>query len=140
MKIPTRKTVLLFLCGGLVAAVLCIIFAIVTTVTQIDDAYAQLGAAEMVMDYLGDNEGSWPSGWEDLRPYFEEHNGMVTGWSYEKYQQHIYIDFAADPVELRQQARSPEQATFDVIHAKGFLAPHFDPGPNAMLHGYLKNK
>lgn len=36
------------------------ILLVVMSIHRLDDAYAQWGAAEMVIDYMADHDGEWP--------------------------------------------------------------------------------
>ena len=105
----------------------------------IDNAYAQWGAGEMVVDYMKGHEGRWPKGWEDLRPAFEAGGGRVGGWSFEKYQSRIAIDWSADPSALEAASARSDGPPFDVIHpADGIDAKIGSNGANEILHRYLK--
>jgi len=106
---------------------------------DLDDAYAQWGAADMVIDYLRDHHGDWPRDWAALEPYFARNGGRVSGWSYAKFQRRIHIDFAADPICLRAQSLTTgsDNAPFDVIGARWPWAPQMGDGPNAMLRTYF---
>lgn len=106
----------------------------------IDDAYAQWGASDMVIDYLEDHDGQWPPSWEALRPYFDAGGSRVGGWSYAKYQQRVYIDFSADADALRKQAIASDNVPFDVIHANWSFGCMMGDGPNADLHYYFRRK
>jgi hypothetical protein len=105
----------------------------------VDDAYAQWGAGDMVIGYMNDHDGEWPRSWDSLSPYFADSNGRVGGWSYQKYQQRIWIDFNADPLELEQQALKSDQATFNVIDATYSNAVWGD-GPDQQIHHYFRNR
>jgi len=108
---------------------------------DLDDAYAQWGAADMVIGYLRDHQGDWPRDWAALEPYFARSSERVPGWSYAKFQDRIHIDFAADPVRLRELSLSAGSDTvpFDVIGARWPWAPQMGDGPNAILHGYFRD-
>jgi hypothetical protein len=93
----------------------------------------------MVIGYMNDHDGEWPRSWDSLSPYFADSNGRVGGWSYQKYQQRIWIDFNADPLELEQQALKSDQATFNVIDATYSNAVWGD-GPDQQIHHYFRNR
>jgi len=124
-------------------AIVLIVFAgvgvlIVNLNYGVDDAYAQWGASDMVIDYMEDHNGQWPPSWEALRPYFDDSNGRVAGWSYAKYQQRVYIDFSADADALRKQAIASDVVTFDVIHANWSFGCMMGDGPNSDLYYYFR--
>jgi hypothetical protein len=81
----------------------------------IDNAYAQWGAAEMVISFMKENDGRWPKGWEDLRPAFDAGKSRVGGWTFEKFQNRIWIDWNADPNALEAAARQSGSPTFHVV-------------------------
>ena len=133
-----------FLVRSLIVAALVVsavlVFAGVNIFNHIDDAYAQWGAADMVIDYMNDNDGDWPSNWDSLAPYFARNNGRVGGWSYSKFQSHVFIDFTADTETLRDLAVDSPSVPFDVIHARSMWGSQFEDGPNGMLYRYFRDE
>lgn len=107
----------------------------------IDNAYAQWGAGEMVVDYMKGHEGRWPKGWEDLRPAFEAGGGRVGGWSFEKYQSRIAIDWSVEPMALEAASAFNDGPSFDVIHpADGIDVKIGSNGANEILYRYFKSR
>lgn len=106
---------------------------------RIDDAYAQNGAAEMLIGYMQDHDGKWPADWECLEPYFARNNGLVGGWPYSRFQAAVWIDFGADASRLRKLARGSDSIPFDVVHAKSVWSPRFDDGPNGILFRHFRD-
>ncbi|MCA9048067.1 MAG: hypothetical protein KDA89_05030 [Planctomycetaceae bacterium] len=104
----------------------------------IDDAYAQWGAAEMVIEYMEDHGGKWPADWNSLRPYFDEGHGHVGGWSYEYFQSRIFIDFTANAERLKRLSTASDSVPFDVIHANSIWGAEFEVGPNEMVYLYFQ--
>jgi len=105
----------------------------------IDDAYAEWGAADMVIGYMEAHDGKWPRSWEELRPAFDAGGGRVGGWSFEEYRSRIKIDFTADPTELRRQALSADDPTFDVVGSTLNSGTHFEDDPNWILYRYFRS-
>ena len=132
-----------FLVRSLIVAALvvpaAIVFAGINVYNHIDDAYAQWGAADMVIDYMNDHDGKWPPDWDSLAPYFARSNGRVGGWSYAKFQSHVFIDFTADAELLRKRASGSPAIPFDVIHARSMWGSQFDDGPNGMLFRHFRD-
>lgn len=126
-----------------IAVVILILFTLLhagfTIYDGIDDAYAQWGAADMVIDYMREHDGRWPPDWEALSPYFDKSNGRTGGWTFAQFQSRIFIDFSADAERLRRLSRESDSAPFNVIHATSFWDTRFGDGPNAMLHSYFKS-
>lgn len=125
--------------GGLTLGLsaLVLFLFMVMSLCRLDDAYAQWGAADMVIDFMEDHDGTWPKDWSDLQPYFEASGGRVSGWSYDRFQQHVWIDFSADPNELRKRSQFAKTPPFNVIDSTSFFGPQFDDGPNGMLMRYF---
>ena len=115
-----------------IAMVLLVVF-VVMSLLRLDDAYAQWGAADMVIDYMEDHDGRWPHDWSDLKPYFDAGGSRVSGWSYDKFQQHVWIDFSADPIELHRLSQTATNPSFNVIDSTSIFGPQFGDGPNGML-------
>lgn len=120
-------------------AFVLVVAYIAMAVSRFDDAYAQWGAADMVIDHMADHQGQWPRDWSDLKPYFEAGGGRVGGWSFEKFQEHVWIDFAADPKELHRLSQGVDQPSFNVIDSTSFFGPQFEDGPNGMLLRHFKS-
>ena len=132
-----------FLVRSLIVAALvvpaAVVFAGVNIYNHIDDAYAQWGAADMVIDYMNDHDAKWPPDWDSLAPYFAQSNGRVSGWSYSKFQSHVFIDFTSDAETLRKRACDSPTISFDVIHARSVWGSQFHDGPNGMLYRYFRD-
>ena len=92
----------------------------------------------MVVDYMRDHDGKWPPDWDSLKPYFAQNNGRVGGWSYERFQSHVFIDFTADAKHLRRLSKESDTVAFDVIHTTSLWGAQFDGGPNEMLYSYFR--
>jgi uncharacterized protein len=107
---------------------------------SIDGAYAQWGAADIVIDYMEQNGGRWPRSWDDLHPMFDKYNGHVGGWSFEKFCNRIRIDWNADPAALRAAALAHPEPTFDVIGTNAWGDAKFEGHePNRILHSYFRS-
>ncbi len=106
----------------------------------IDNAYAQWGAADMVIGYMEKHDGQWPRSWEELRPAFDAGGGRVGGWSFEKYCSRVWIDWDADPKTLEAAAIRCDKPCFDVIHPADRIDVRIGGGSNAILHAYFKAK
>jgi hypothetical protein len=127
--------VLALLAGILIAWVVFHLFAF-----GIDNAYAQWGAADMVIGYMEKHDGRWPKSWEDLRPEFEAGGGRVGGWSFEKLCSRVWVDWNPDPKALETLAVRCDKPCFDVIHPADGIDVRFGGRPNAILHAYFKAK
>lgn len=137
---PSLHAVRALLCTGLVLSLVpgCCLF--VSTSDGIDDAYAMLGAADMVIVYMEDHDGQWPRGWDDLRPQFEISNGNVPGWSYSKFQDRIVIDFGVDVDDLERRSLQSASADFRVIRPRRDSGVRMGADPNQMLCDCFRRK
>ena len=122
-----------------IAAAVFMIWFFANLDSSINDGYALWGAADMVIDYMDEHEGRWPRNWEDLEPYFRRSNGRVGGWSFEKFQSRVVIDFAADVSELRKASLN-SSAAFRVIRAINWGAAHVGQDPNERLREYFRGR
>src|SRR5689334_21253927 len=118
---------------------IALVYAAINIYNHIDDAYAQWGAADMVIDYMMDHHGVWPKNWTSVQTYFDKNNGRVGGWSFANFRSHVYIDFDADPNQLSRLSRVSDSVPFDVIHATSIWGSQFDDGPNETLYHYFRN-
>ncbi|MEM7474207.1 MAG: hypothetical protein AAF483_04385 [Planctomycetota bacterium] len=105
----------------------------------IDDGYALGGAAEMVMGYMDDNSGKWPPNWEVLRTRFEQGGSRVGGWSFEKFKSRIWIDFQADPAELRRLSAESGKPSFNVIGTTHNTGVYVGDDANTRLWKYFRS-
>jgi len=135
-----RRTVLRMLIVLTVLGVLYVGIDIWMTFNYgIDDGYAQWGAADMLIDYMEAHDGAWPRGWDDLRPQFEDNKGRV-GWTYDRFQDRIGVDFTADPDRLRNESLESRSVTFRVIWPKSWFAATVGGDPNQRLCDYFRRK
>ncbi len=123
---------------ALILIPIALIYAGVNIYNGIDDAYAQRGAADMVIAHMRDHDGQWPTDWESLSPYFDRNNGRVGGWTYDQFQSHVFIDFSADAELLRRLSEESDSVPFDVIHATSVWGSQFEGGPNEMLYLHFR--
>ena len=86
-----------------------------------------------MLDYMADHDGEWPNGWKDLQPYFDVGGVRVSGWTYDEFQQHVWIDFSVDSHELRILSQRASTPPFNVIDSTSIFGPQFDHGPNGMI-------
>lgn len=137
-----RLGVLIVSLGGLLVGFV-VLFA-VNASSGINDGYAHWGAHNMLVEFMREHGGRWPRSWDDLEPQFRESNGKVGGWSYERYQSRVWIDFEADPGALRaasEAAGAGAAAPFNVVRSRRFWqAPwvwHWGGGADQMLHDFF---
>tara|TARA_A100001391_G_scaffold186097_1_gene155065 strand:+ start:340 stop:813 length:474 start_codon:yes stop_codon:yes gene_type:complete len=129
----------LLLCTAVAIAlgVIAIVGAAIASLNRLDDAYAQWGAADMLVDYMSDHDGDWPSQWTDLKPYFDAGGGRVSGWDFNRFTEHVWIDFTANADDLRAASASSDSAPFDVVGSTSIFGPCFGDGPDGMLHRHF---
>lgn len=106
--------------------------------SAINDAYAQWGAVDHVIEYMETHDGQWPKSWEDLRPLYETKGSRCGGWTFDDYKRRLVIDFDANADQLRQLSTESETVPFDVIGAQWPFAATIGDGPNSMLYWYFR--
>ncbi len=95
----------------------------------------------MVVNYMDDHGGRWPSGWDDFKPYFDAGGGRVGGWSFAEYQRHVSIKWDVDPRALDAAAKGNPVPTFRVIAPRDWLAATMGGRePNEILYSYFRNR
>ncbi len=114
-------------------------FAIVIT-TDVDDAYAQHGAASMIIAYLKEHEDKWPSGWSALKPYFMRGKSHVGGWSFQQFQDRICIDFSANTDDLKQRIAESNSVNIELVKSRHWWPVIFDKGPDEEIVLYLRSR
>lgn len=114
-------------------------YAVTQIVDNLDAAYAQWGAADMVIGYMYENDDRWPPDWEALRDSFDRGGGRMGGTSFEEFQQIVEIDFDVDVEELRRQAKASDSVPFNVIRPRSFWGSQMGDGPNAQIYRYLRS-
>lgn len=141
METPQPRKIVRRLFWGIGIGVCLLVIAFVLRIdSAIDDAYAQWGAVDHVIEYMETHDGQWPKGWEDLRPLYETKGGRCGGWTFEDYKSRLVIDFDADADQLRKLAVKSEAVPFDVIGARWSFAATMGDGPNSMLYWYFREK
>jgi hypothetical protein len=106
----------------------------------VDDAYAQRGAADMVIRFLEEHEGRWPRGWDDLQAYHDQGMGRVTGWTFADFQRHIRIKWDVDPNALAIEACNASRPTFQAIWSANPFGATLGDGPNWQLYEHFRRK
>ena len=104
----------------------------------IDDAYAEMSAASMVILYMKEHQQEWPPDWESLQPYYSK-NEYVAGWSFGEFKSRIRIDFQANSKNLSDQCKNSDVPPFNVIGAKNLLGSTLEGGPNEAIYDYFKS-
>lgn len=137
---------------GILLSVLALFFAGVgwfgysmyryVTVT-VPNAYAQWGAAELVIIHMKLNNGAWPKSWDDLEPIHAKYN---THWNYggadfKRLQELIEIDWSADPAVLRKARDNGSQPPFRIIWRRDGGKSHWEGAePNQLILDYLNGR
>lgn len=120
----------------------------------VPNAYAVWWTADLVIQHLEKNGGTWPKSWDDLRTtsgqaYKGTASTNLDGTlsvefrpreSIEELQERVEIDWKADPVELLK-SESGKTPPFRVIRLKNGRNTHYSgKEPNQMILEYLKSK
>ncbi|WP_397571469.1 hypothetical protein [Schlesneria sp. T3-172] len=138
IKVQSKYLLLTVACS---VAVFIVGYAIIIVSLELlyfeDDAYAKWGAVDMVIRYMREHEGEWPRSWDDLRELYDAGGGRVSGSTFEEYQSRIFIDFTADPKQLKELSLQPGPVKFNVIDAR-WTSSSFGDGPNDQLQNYFR--
>jgi hypothetical protein len=140
-SIAMRKVGWILLTSTVVAGGLCVLACSGWYQRGIDNAYAQWGAGDMLVAYMRDHDDSWPRGWNDLEPYFARQH-RIAGWTFQEFQEHIEIDWAADPKALARSVPGPDgRPTFHVVRARAGADVTWSQGePNTIIYEYLRRR
>lgn len=118
-------------------------------VQSIHEAYAVWWTADLVIEHMELNKGSWPRSWEELQATWEHAHRQPPEsnrprLSIEELRRVVEIDWTADPREL-VKAKLPEQLEsappFNVIRLRNGSSAHWEgKEPNYSVLEYLKWK
>jgi hypothetical protein len=105
------------------------------------DCYDQWAVADIIIEHLDRNNGSWPKSWEDLREAYEICAGRHNVSRLDELRKRVGVRFDADPAELVKARGSGDQPPFRVIYLQNGQQ-HYIGGhePNAMLLQYLRER
>ena len=115
------------------------------------DAYAAWWTADLVIEHMERNGGSWPRSWDELRPTSEAYGGTASTTprikefrpraSIEDLQQRVELDWKADPKELVKAEFTESGPPFRVIWLRNGSSIFYEGRePNEMVLHYLKWK
>jgi hypothetical protein len=101
---------------------------------EIPDAYAVQAAAVLVIEYMDTHDGTWPSGWEDLREA-----SRARGKTMDKLPELVEIDWHAHPADLVKVGVSDRRPPFKVIWLRDGSNVHWSSSePNQMILEHLQ--
>ena len=134
-----RKTkyILITALALLAAGIGFAIFAVRASLIAVDDSYAQWDAAIAVISYMERNDGAWPTNWEAVhKGYLSATNLPGLGW--DNLHTRVYIDFSADPAELRKAEIHQGEPPFKVIWLRNGKTHCWSGAePNTLILEYL---
>jgi len=106
---------------------------------NIRNSYAVWWAADMVIAHLHDNDGQWPSDWNELRDdydYLVEHSGRP--WSFDELQQRVTIEWNASTNDMAERLRAGDTNLNVISSSDGSNSHWIDEEPNGKIAEYLK--
>lgn len=67
----------------------------------------------MLIEFVQENQGAWPSGWDDLSPHYRKYQNLGWSQSLESHQEMVDVDFTFDPdgyfgEDTRKNSASPQ--------------------------------
>jgi hypothetical protein len=119
------------------------------------DAYAMWWTADLVIEHMEKNHGTWPRSWDELRSTSEQaYKGTVSTNrdriviaefrprdTINELQQRVEVDWNADPKELSKADFKEKSLPFRVIWLRSGKSRHYSgKEPNQMIFEYLKWK
>lgn len=133
----------------LVCVVVCValvggFFALKEKLHKINEEYTDpfraLGAGEVMLAYLKENDNNWPSNWEELELFMGDRKFIGIG-DFAELKKHVEIDFAFSPSSVdRIEDMTPEKLPFRAIWLRNGrqISHQVSPEPNTMIFRYLK--
>jgi hypothetical protein len=140
-RISIRKLVLIVLAVVVLAAGVTAYIIVSSIGEMFRDCYDQWAVADIIIEHMERNNGSWPKSWEDLREAYEICGGHRSVSRLDDLRKRIVIRFDANPAELAKAPSVADQPPFHVIYLQNGKN-HYIGGhePNAMIQQYLKER
>ena len=107
------------------------------------DAYKNWAMGDLIVAFMEEHDGAWPSDWDDLRPTCKKLGGrLIGGETFDSLQRAVDIDFefapesAADAIDA-----SDTEPVFCVIWLKNGSTAHYEGDePNQRVFDFLKTR
>ncbi|KAA1257414.1 hypothetical protein LF1_52630 [Rubripirellula obstinata] len=144
-KITKRRFLQFFALALLVAAGM-VAWSVIRTIGEIPEAYAAWDTGTLLTTYLDQNDGKWPSGWDDLATVINEHEPMLFSRSDEHGERMSDADYIAKlrsmvDVDWTYQP-GPDNAASPVTRADGgvFRTVWTGAEPNEMVRSFIAHQ
>jgi len=122
---------------ALAAVLIFTAWTVQNTLEAVYDSYAVKTTADLIIEHMKENEGRWPSDWDDLR-HIAQTKHMHSG-AFPEVADRVNVDWDADPSELRKAEPRPDGPPFRVIWLKSSRDVHWEGmEPNQLILDYLK--
>jgi len=88
----------------------------------------------LMVRHLEENDGAWPSGWEDLRDDYDAQTSSGNApWSFGELKDRTIVDWDADPSELVEAELRHDAPPFYVVTVRNGQYTHWGFDPNEMI-------
>ncbi|TVQ01161.1 MAG: hypothetical protein EA381_06140 [Planctomycetaceae bacterium] len=142
----TKRKLLQSAAFALTAAVAIVALPIIRTIREIPEAYAAWDTGTLLTTYLAQNDGKWPSGWDDLATEIEDGKPMLFSPSdddgnrlsdtafIDKLRSMVIVDWSYQPI--------PGNASSPVTRVDGaaFRTVWVDAEPNEMVRSFVAHQ
>lgn len=106
---------------------------------SLSDGYAKYAAAVMLIDFMQQNDGKWPSGWNDLAIQYEKFGKRISGESFEGLKVRVVVDFEFDPSTQYNRLLLDENSPNRVVYARNSNSFHVVGDANALIYDFLRS-
>jgi hypothetical protein len=143
--VTRRRKVLIAIATGLLLVAGYFLSSLVYTWRHIPEAYAAWDTGALLVEYMHQNDGRWPSGWDDLLSVIEGEKGQAKTLLYRSMvgrseygrslQRMVAVDWSFAPDDVGPDARP-------VTRRDGTAFPVVWGGcePNDIVRRYLQNR
>ncbi|TWU35607.1 hypothetical protein Q31b_50420 [Novipirellula aureliae] len=142
----TKRRLVQFAAVVLVLAFGIVAWSVIRTIREIPEAYAAWDTGTLLTTYLDQNDGKWPSGWDDLATVIDDNEPMLFSRSNEdgeqisneeyitKLQSMVDVDWTYFPV--------PGNAASPVTRVDGgaFRTVWVGAEPNEMVRSFIAHQ
>ncbi len=111
----------------------------ITISVTVPNAYAVWVSAELVIQHMEAHKGAWPSGWDDLRPYYIPETTIESPTGFKNLINRVEIDWAVDIDSLKASIASDANGIKVIWLRDGRDDQWQGAEPNELIMRYLSN-
>ncbi len=128
-------------------AILSVVFSLLLFAKRVIDvpfdAYKNWAMGDLIIAFMEENDGAWPSDWDELKPTCDKLGGqMIGGETFESLRRAVAIDFDFDPESVADSIDdSDTEPDFRVIWLKNGSTAHYEGDePNQRVFDFIKTR